>query len=170
MVRGKLSVKLIPLTQGQHALVDDSDYDALIAHNWYAVKVKKTGNYYAARMSTDSNGKRIVIRMHFAIMGQKGIDHRDSNGLNNQRYNLRPASQESNNRNAAKSKRNLTSKYKGVSVRKEYKTIAYRAQITVNYQKIPIGTFAVEVDAAKAYDSEAIKHFGEYAKLNFPIT
>ena len=162
-------MKEIPLTQNQVALVDDEDYNELVKYKWQARLVKKTGNYYACRSGKKVDGKRPQIRMHCAILGIIGVDHRDSNGLNNQRYNLRPASQLGNARNASKSKAKLTSKYKGVCIRNETKTLAYRAQITVNYKKIMLGTFHNEIEAAKVYDAAALKYFGEFAKLNFPL-
>lgn len=88
----------IPLTQGQYALVDDSDYDYLMQWKWYA---RKGGNtYYAGR---GTKGGRI-IRMHRQILGlqdtkEPAIDHRDGYGLNNQSINIRVASRSTNVKN-----------------------------------------------------------------------
>jgi hypothetical protein len=159
-------MKLIPLTQGQFAMVDDCDYESLSKYNWQANKVKSTGNFYATR-SKRFSGKRVSLRMHCEIMGEKGIDHKDGNGLNNQRHNLRKCSQLENVRNARKSKRGITSIYKGVCRRFECKGIKYRAQITVNREKIMLGTFDTEYEAALVYDAAAKKHHGSFARLNF---
>lgn len=161
-------MRQLELTQGQFALVDDGDFEDLSKRNWYAILIKRTGNYYAASMSRDENGKRMTLRMHCVILGVKGVDHKDGNGLNNQRYNLRPANTRQNNYNAGKTKKDSSSKYKGVYVRKEYKGIAYRAQIMHNYTKIMLGTFSSEVEAALAYDVKSKELFGEFARLNFP--
>lgn len=162
-------MKEIELTQGFVALVDDKDYPILSVHKWQALLIKKTGMVYAGRSDRDASGKRVTVRMHCFIKGKKGIDHKDGNGLNNQRYNLRECTQLGNTRNAGKSSRLLTSQYKGVCKRTEYvHSIKWRAQITVNYKKIVIGTFDEEVYAAQAYDAAAKFHFGEFARLNFP--
>ena len=52
--------------------------------------------------------------MHCFLMGQKSIDHKDGNGLNNQRSNLRPATAPQNGANQGKH-RNNKSGFKGVS-------------------------------------------------------
>jgi hypothetical protein len=44
----------------------------------------------------------------------------------------------------------------------------WHAQIMVSYKRIHLGLFEVKEDAARAYDRAAIKHFGPFAKLNFP--
>lgn len=55
-----------------------------------------------------------------------------------------------------------SSKYKGV----HWVSGKWVAKITVNYRDIRLGSFSNEKDAALAYNSAAIRHFGEYALLN----
>jgi predicted RNA-binding protein with PUA domain len=57
-----------------------------------------------------------------------------------------------------------TSAFKGVCYDKERGR--YRAQIKANGRRRLIGRFATEREAAKAYNEEAAKHFGEFAVLN----
>jgi hypothetical protein len=54
--------------------------------------------------------------------------------------------------------------YKGVSWDSHHKK--WRVAITVNKKMVSIGRFLSEHDAALAYNKAAIKHFGEFAKLN----
>jgi hypothetical protein len=88
-----MSSKEIPLTQGKVAVVDEEDFDRLNKHKWYACK---NGNTFYALRKSNVNGKRLTILMHREILGLKpgdpGVDHRDGNGLNNRRKNLRLAS------------------------------------------------------------------------------
>lgn len=104
-------------------------------------------------------------RLHRLIMQVRDekivVDHRNGNTLDNRRENLRGCIQRNNARNRDKSKTKLTSKYKGVHWCK-----GWMAQIRVNYKKLHLGTFKIEEDAAKAYNEAALKHFGEFARLN----
>jgi len=58
-----------------------------------------------------------------------------------------------------------SSKYKGVHWNKS--DGVWVAQLGFSGRTIHIGSFANEIDAAKAYDAAAIKYFGEYANPNF---
>lgn len=91
------------------------------------------------------------------------IDHRDGNGLNNQKYNLRICSQSDNAKNQKLSRINSTG-FKGVHYFKQYNK--FMAQITVNYKKVFLGYYDDKTEAAKAYNIAAIKHHGEFAQLN----
>src|SRR5271169_6507345 len=90
------AMKIIPLTQGKVALVDDGDYDRLNHHRWYASKHagKNRPRWYATRMLSSKSGVRKLLLMHreiAAVAGIPTVDHHDGDGLNNRRKNLRPA-------------------------------------------------------------------------------
>ena len=158
-------VKEIPLTQGKIALVDDADFDELNQFKWFASRNKK--NWYALR-STKINGKSVQIRMHDVLLNPpegKLPDHKDGNGLNNQRDNLRICTFAENNHNTRTQCRVKTSKFKGVSWRKDH--LSWCAVLGVNCKNLFLGYFQVEIDAAKAYDAAARFHFGEFARTNF---
>jgi hypothetical protein len=161
-------MKLIPLTQGQYAMVDDEDYDYLIQWKWYAQYDK--GKYYATRGYFDTRiNNNSKIRMHNAIMNPpKNIltDHIDLNPLNNQRSNLRYAQKYENARNKS-SKKNSTSKYLGVHWSTKEKR--WCSQIRVNNKTKNLGRYKNEINAAKAYDTAAKIYFGEFANLNFKL-
>ena len=158
-------MKKIPLTQGKFALVDDADYEELIKHKWLACVFDRTS--YARRRKR-INGKCIAYHMHRLIMNapdDKHIDHKDGNGLNNQRSNLRICTQAENIRNQGIGKNN-TSGYKGVNwCTRNNKWIA---RVGHKYERVYLGYFTCLIKAAKAYDKVALELHGEFASLNFP--
>ena len=93
-------------------------------------------------------------------------DHINGDSLDNRKANLRSATHLQNCWNARKSPQSAYSKYKGVTFDKMRQK--WNAQICVNGKRIFLGTFKDETEAAKAYDSAAKRHFGEFAALNFP--
>lgn len=165
-------MKTIPLTQGKVAIVDDEDYDRLCQFKWHALKRKRGLAWYAARGGPRSPGDRNsgrLIYMHRVIVGAaegEMVDHKDRDGLNNRRENLRPASRLDNARNAIKVRIKKTSRFRGVSFYK--KTKRWKAQINLKSGKKSIGYFTDERAAAEAYDAVALANFGEFAVLNFP--
>lgn len=157
-------MKEVPITQGKVALVDDEDYERVVAHRWYAVKREHT--YYVCRKFYKADGTRSTQALHiFILNGATGIDHIDGNGLNNQKANLRICTSQENRRNTHKRKK-MTSKYKGVSWNGADRV--WRVFIYDNYKQVYLGRFNDEVEAAKAYDAKAQELFGEFANLNFP--
>jgi len=158
-------MKKIKLTKGYFALVDDEDFDYLSQYKW-SLQRSKT-KLYAKRFIRKA-GKKTCISMHRCLLKVEAstiqVDHRDGNGLNNQKHNLRLATNKQNARNSKKPKGEFTSKLKGVGRSRKSK---WRARITVNGRDIYLGTFHTEIDAGKAYDNAAKKYFREFAKLNF---
>ena len=112
--------------------------------------------------------------MHRFILGLEDssliIDHRDSNGLNNQKNNIRIATYSQNGANTRL--RKGASKYLGVCLRSgdriKNTDKIWLSQIRVNGRRKYVGVFATEEDAARAYDAAAKIHHGEFANLNFP--
>lgn len=150
----------IDLTQGKVALVDDADFEWLSRFNWCAVKTGKT--FYAVRR----DGRHPVL-MHRVILSASDdvdVDHRDLDGLNNTRANLRLASRSQNMANISKYESNRSG-FKGVSWHASHG--AWRANITVEWRQYHIGYFDTPEAAARAYDAAAREHFGEFARTNF---
>ena len=168
-------MKKISLTQGQYALVDDEDFEYLNQFKWYAYRRHIKYTYYAGRTIRE-NGSKKTIRMHNIIAQRyfennyEQIDHKDRNGLNNQKENLRICSISQNCMN----RRSYgVSNFSGVSLHKyshmlknglkEY--VKWRARIKVNGKSIFLGSFKTELEASEAYKKAAKIHFGEFANI-----
>lgn len=158
-------MKQIPLTQGQFALVDDEDYEKVIQFgSWFAFKGKDKNTFYAQKSVYRERKTYLMHRFILQIADPKIIiDHRDKNGLNNCKNNLRMATGTQNNANATSAK-NSTSQYLGVYW---YKTRRkWKSEITKNRKNKCLGYFYNEVDAALAYNKAAKEIHGEFASLN----
>lgn len=145
-------------------LVDACDYEMLNQWKWTPLKLRHT-TYAYRRMRV--NGRPKKVYMHRQILAAPvgfEVDHRDLNGLNNQRSNLRLCSHAQNNSNKRKRKRGKTSQFIGVY--KRTGTRYYVAQITCNLINRYLGIFDNENDAARAYNLAAKELHGEFASLN----
>ena len=114
------------------------------------------------------DGKRSVIQMHRLIVNPpRGVivDHRDRDGLNNQRDNLRIATRADNRRNSVPQKNNASG-LKGVYWKVDHQK--WSAQIRVGARLRTIGYYGTAGEAARAYDAAAREAFGEFARCNFP--
>lgn len=156
----------VPLTQGFKAKIDDCDFGRVFLHEWC---ILKGGGYKQKRYAQSSikiNGiwKRILMhRFIMEVSNEIEIDHIDNDGLNNQRDNLRIATDNENQYNSYS--RQGTSIYKGVSW--HIKANKWISQIMINNKYHYLGLFENEIDAALAYDDAAKKYHGEFARLNF---
>lgn len=162
----------IPLTRGFVAIVDDEDYDKVSRFKWHAKTSKRS--VYAARAipNPQARGPRqTLLYLHHVITGYPRVDHRDGDGLNNRRENLRAATMTQNNQNRRAS-RTAASRFKGVFTNSGFtnsgRGLPWKAGIKVGARSIHLGYFGSEDDAARAYDAAAREHFGEWAAVNFP--
>lgn len=154
----------IPLTQGKVALIDDEDWPLVAGHKWRAYK--NGHSFYAASDVGGRRNKR-TLQMHRLLLGAmpgQFVDHKDRNGLNNTRSNLRLCTKAQNAQNSRKYARG-SSLYKGVRWRPERQK--WFASIGTHPNVRWLGTFTDPVEAAKAYDAAAKQLFGEFARLNF---
>lgn len=151
-------MKELFLTNGEKALVDSSDYESLIKYTWSKSKL----GYATANI----DGQHYFL--HRFIMGlSKGdgliVDHKNGNGLDNRRSNLRVCTKTQNQQNQ-RTRHTSVSKYKGVGYYKRDKK--WRTRIVYNKKDIELGKFECETCAAIAYDEAAKVYHGEYAWLN----
>lgn len=161
----------IPLTRGLFALVDDEDFPLVSNLKWHLQPIsRKLGGYYAINgrggSKPSSNGR---IRMHRLILGAKPsqlVDHINGDGLDNRRCNLRIATTSENNAN-----RTIPlgrTGFRGVDTYVLRDTRYFRAQLgrRPNLWRGP--SRRSPIHAAFDYDTEAIRRFGQFARLNFP--
>jgi len=145
-------MKVMPLTKGKFAIVDDKDFEWLSQWKW---SLAASGNH--ARRNVTHNGKQKTIFMHQEILGIKEgfyTDHINCNGLDNRKENLRFAtkSQNSMNRNH---------KCRGVYRRKI--NGRYRVYIRVKGKSKYLGDYATQEDGLKVRREAEKTYYKEYA-------
>lgn len=154
-------MKKIRLNNTLFALVDDDDFEPLSKLKWFAFP---NGNTIYAKAFI-GNTQTLLHRLLLDLTDPKIIvDHKNGNGLDCQRHNLRVCTWSENLRNS-RSHKDCLSGYKGVS-RIKSKTQRWSASIHVNNRRLSIGYFDSPEDAARAYNGAAKKHFGEFARFN----
>lgn len=155
------SYRLIPLTQGQNAIVDTGDFEWLNQWNWHAEWSPITKSFYARR-----HGGEKQIRMNSAILcceKEEEGDHINHNTLDNRRQNLRKSNSLTNSWNRRKPSTN-SSGFVGVS--RHASTGKWRARIGRGTNQRSLGLFFSVEDAARAYNEAAKERYGEFAVLN----
>jgi hypothetical protein len=147
----------LKLNKNKIALVDDEDFEFLNMFNW-KIRIENGAETVYCSMKLHK-----FLAKTYQFDTKDVIDHKDGNRLNNQKNNLRPASRKENSRNM-KVRKNTTG-FKGVypNLNKN----RFVVKIFVNNKQMHLGVFDTAEEAAKVYDENARKYFGEFAKTNF---
>lgn len=156
----------VSLTQGKKALIDDEDAESVLGFKWTYFFNPRNGKQYARRTVRDERRVNHTIYLHrFILNAPKGlqVDHKNGDGLDCQKSNLRLADNAQNHHNM-KARNGGISGFKGV----KRHGARWRAGLRCRGKDYKLGVFALATDAARAYDIKAREMFGEFARLNFP--
>jgi hypothetical protein len=161
IIRNDNNIAIIPVNNKDgdiidNLLVSDHRWHHLMLFNWC-----KSGDYFITRIDNK------MIKIHRYIMDVDNpnikVDHINHDSRNNTDENLRLSTTLFNNHNKKK-KENTSSKYIGVSFKKNEKI--WTAAICFENKKYYLGRFKNELDAAKVYNVKAIELYGDFANLN----
>jgi hypothetical protein len=164
----------------EYSFITDDDIYEMIKHKKFYPNYSGypyVHTYVQVKGMEKGKGKSVPVYLHRSIMNSPQtfqVDHIDGNVWNCQRSNLRLCLQLSNSKNRKKDKswhgRSTSSHYKGVSWVKygeKYKKKGiWISYIYNNGNRIVLGFFDDEIEAARAYNTSAIILHGEFAKLN----
>ena len=158
-------MRLVPLTRGLFAKVDDADYPDVAQFTWHAF-VGHGGLIYARRTISRPGvrvpGSEAMHRRILAAPKGIGVDHVNHDTLDNRRANLRLATQAQNVRNSRKRSDNRSG-FKGVSWSTKYSK--WRAAIVVSGRHLHLGYFHILHEAAARYEEAATEFFGEWRHI-----
>lgn len=152
-------MKLIPLTQGKFAKVDDEDFEWLSERKWCAKYYKNTDSFYAeARLKKKEGGGKIYMGREIMKTPRELVcDHINHDTLDYQKENLRNITYSQNLMNRKKLKSNSS----GITGVKNNHG-RYRATLTVSGFCVLDRTFANMDDAVTCRREAEIKYFGEH--------
>jgi hypothetical protein len=152
---------LVPLTRGEYAVIDQADAEAVAAFQWH-LHISGPRRVYA-RYHAGSD-RRYLHQFLWRLWGHQSplVDHRDGDGLNCRRSNLRAATHSQNIGNS-RLRRDNRSGLKGVT---EVRPGKWRAQFRLDGRNLYLGLFNSPELAHAAYVSAARERFGEFARAS----
>jgi hypothetical protein len=159
-IEGKIA--FVALMRGYEAIIDAEDVPLVDGWNWRALVNRHT--VYAYREERLGDGKRRTVYLHREILCDPAslqVDHIDTNGLNNQRANLRVATIAQNQHNSRRPKHN-TSGFKGVSWSNS--RAEWRAQIMLDGKQRHLGYYPTPGDAHVAYCEASARLHGDFGR------
>ncbi len=138
-------------------LLDAEDFAKAMNHKWHVAKAPHTFYVYTDIVV---NGKRKSLGLHRLITDYPSgfsVDHINGNGLDNRKENLRVCTHKENSRNS-----------RGGSSKGTYqkKSGRWAARIMIDGKTKYLGTFDTQEEAINEYNESALRHFGEFARLN----
>ena len=154
----KVLGKIIYLYSGEPVFIDEEDYAELSRYKWYLFKSEKW--QYAIRFEGNK-----TIFMHRQIMRVEDsnvyVDHRNGNGLDNRKRNLRMATNSQNQYNTGK-KSNSKQKYKCI---RQLKSGKFEVRMRLPNKTRLCKSVNTEQEAIALYNSLAKEYHGEFAVL-----
>ena len=140
------------LKDGRAVLIDDEDFERVSKLAWHASK----DGYVMHKKKHEGNRVETVYLHRFVLNAAPDckVDHK----------NLRQTNSSLNQANSSKRRGTLSSRFKGVYFYKAYGK--WKAQLGFSGQRLFLGHYTDETDAAKAYNAAAKLCFGEHANLN----
>jgi hypothetical protein len=148
----------IELTRGFSAIIDDEDAEKVQRHSW-CVLIQGRNIYAQSRIL----GKAISLHKFIfdkPIPKSLILDHKNRNGLDNRKSNLRLSTRSQNGVNTRAKRPGAASKYRGVWFCR--KTKKWGVNIRVNKKVIWLGRFETEEEAGKVYIEASQKFHGEF--------
>lgn len=157
---------LVPLTQGQFAIIDEADGAVVGERCWSTRNTKAARTLYAQTNIANPDGTYSPIKLHRFLWEHWGlpdcpeIDHKNTNGLDCRRENLRPATKAQNAFNRGRSRANKSG-IKGVSRHSDGK---WQVHVGHNGKTVCLGLFGDKEEAGRAYAEAAARLHGDFAR------
>jgi hypothetical protein len=188
-------VRAVPLVgdsaRGRVTFIAEDAWDRVTARPWHVHEGIRVGKAYGPYAAATADASGAVLLLHTFLTGESRVDHWNGDGLDNRPPNLRKADRSQNGANRGKAGyrgRPASSRFKGVSLNK--RDGVWQAKITIAgrlthlaqedgcvharplphdaREACPACAAAQEV-MARMYDAAALRVFGDYALLNFPV-
>lgn len=141
--------------------IDEQDAHLL---DEYAISIHQKPSGYTKINARDRRTGKISSLAAVILRPPVGlvVDHINRDGFDNRRRNLRVVSVAVNNHNRVMPR--TKTDYRGVHIHHS----KFRACVWKDGQRLKIGRFDTQIEAARAYDEHALRLYGPDALINFP--
>jgi hypothetical protein len=136
-------MRLIPLTQGKFAIIDDEDFEEISKYKWFALHQRNT---WYARRSISKKNKESMHRFILKPELDLEVDHINGNGLDNRRSNIRIVTRRQNAQNKHILKR---SPLLGVSL--DSRCGLWQSKICIHGKSTFLGSYGTQEEANERY-------------------